>query len=80
MYRMIQGRCPKCGAYYHGWSLLSPRHQSCARCGTALEISNGNTVFRGYSPFEDDGYSAENPADITGATGRENEDGYENRP
>jgi hypothetical protein len=48
---MIEGRCPKCGAYYHGWALLNPRHQFCPKCGVGLEIDDGARIFKGYSPF-----------------------------
>ncbi len=48
---MLEGQCPKCGTCYCGWALLNPRHQSCPRCGVGLEITDGDRVFRGYSPF-----------------------------
>jgi hypothetical protein len=49
---MIEARCPQCRAYYCGWALLNPRHQTCSKCGTALEITeDGRPVARGYSPF-----------------------------
>ena len=49
---MLEGRCPKCGGYYCGWALLIPRHQTCPKCGTGLEITDGQTVIKGYSPFD----------------------------
>jgi hypothetical protein len=49
---MLQGKCPKCGTYYYGWSLINPRHQSCPKCGVGLEITeDGHRLFIGYSPF-----------------------------
>jgi len=49
---MIEAKCPRCGAYYCGWALLNPRHQTCSKCGVALEITeHGRRVFKGYSPF-----------------------------
>ena len=49
---MIEARCPKCRAYYCGWALLNPRHQTCSKCGAALEITeDGHPVSKGYSPF-----------------------------
>ena len=50
--RMLEGKCPKCGTRYYGWALCNPRHQTCSKCGVALEITeDGGRVFRGYSPF-----------------------------
>ena len=34
----MEGVCTKCGAHYYGWVLGSPDKQSCAKCGSALEI------------------------------------------
>jgi hypothetical protein len=52
---MPEANCPKCGAYYRGWALLNPRHQTCSRCGVALEIvAPEYKVFKGYSPFTAD--------------------------
>jgi uncharacterized protein (DUF983 family) len=34
----MEGICPKCGANYYGWALSSPDKQSCAKCGSTLEI------------------------------------------
>jgi ssDNA-binding Zn-finger/Zn-ribbon topoisomerase 1 len=68
---MIQAVCPKCGAFYHGWSLLNPRHQSCTKCGSALDISDGKTVFRGYSPFDEASNTESKPSDSSLAFGRE---------
>jgi uncharacterized OB-fold protein len=48
---MLEGKCPKCGSRYRGWAMLNPRHQTCPRCGTGLEITDGETIIEGYSPF-----------------------------
>ncbi|MFC1892942.1 hypothetical protein ACFLYR_02740 [Chloroflexota bacterium] len=48
---MLEGKCPKCEGCYRGWALINPRHQSCPRCGVGLEITDGDRVFSGYSPF-----------------------------
>jgi NAD-dependent SIR2 family protein deacetylase len=34
----MEGVCTKCGAHYYGWAVSSPDKQSCAKCGSALEI------------------------------------------
>ena len=58
---MLEGKCPKCGAYFVGWALRNPRHQSCPRCGIGLEITlNGRTV-QGYSPFAAEEYVIDVP-------------------
>jgi hypothetical protein len=62
---MLEGKCPKCGAYYHGWALLNPRHQSCPRCGVGLEITqDGRRVFIGYSPFTGQRYFIDSHTDV----------------
>ncbi len=38
---MPEARCPKCGKHYHGWALLNPERQTCPKCGTKLEIYQG---------------------------------------
>jgi len=53
---MIAGKCPKCGIDYFGWSLLNPRNQMCIKCGTALQITDGDSKFTGFSPFTADEY------------------------
>ncbi len=54
---MLEGKCPECGFYRIGWALGNPRHQTCPKCGTGLEIAEGGrTLFRGYSPFGAEGY------------------------
>lgn len=48
-----EGRCPKCGLRRFGWALRNPRHQTCPKCGTGLEITGaGRKVSKGYSPFD----------------------------
>jgi len=60
---MIEGKCPKCGVSYFGWSLRFPRNQSCPHCGAALKIyENGKLVSEGYSPFTADKYSLNLPS------------------
>ncbi len=54
---MIEGKCLKCGTYRVGWALLNPRHQTCSKCGTGLEITkDGHKILTGYSPFTGDRY------------------------
>ena len=54
---MIEGKCPKCGYYCLGWALLNPRHQTCPKCGTGLEIIEGSRkIITGYSPFSAERY------------------------
>jgi DNA-directed RNA polymerase subunit RPC12/RpoP len=49
---VIEGKCPKCGKQYFGWSLQNPRNQSCANCGSGLIIlEDGRLPVWGYSPF-----------------------------
>ncbi|ADJ25873.1 hypothetical protein Dehly_0561 [Dehalogenimonas lykanthroporepellens BL-DC-9] len=49
---MLEGKCPKCGYQCAGWGLSFPRHQSCAKCGTAMLIfEDGQPLGVGYSPF-----------------------------
>ena len=60
---MLEGRCPKCGAYSVGWALRHARHQMCDKCGVPLEITlNGKRVFTGYSPFTAKHYFLSPPA------------------
>ena len=50
--KVIEGKCPKCGKQFFGWSLQNPRNQSCSNCGSGLIIlEDGNLPVRGYSPF-----------------------------
>ena len=60
---MLIGKCPHCGNQYAGWSLKFPRNQMC-ECGAALVITDGDTVFHGYSPFEAEKYSINDEADV----------------
>jgi DNA-directed RNA polymerase subunit RPC12/RpoP len=49
---LIEGKCPKCGKQYWGWSLKNPRNQCCVNCGIGLIImEDGKTPQQGYSPF-----------------------------
>ena len=62
---MLEGKCPKCGNYYHGWALFNPRHQSCPRCGVGLEITEGGRrVSTGYSPFDAERYFVIQPDNV----------------
>jgi ssDNA-binding Zn-finger/Zn-ribbon topoisomerase 1 len=59
---VIEGKCPKCGQQYWGWSLLNQRNQSCKKCGTALLISeDGKKFAEGYSPFSAEEYKLKTP-------------------
>ena len=59
---MIEGKCPKCGDRYYGWSLLQPRHQSCLKCGVGLLITeDGKKTIQGYSPFTAEEYKIKLP-------------------
>jgi hypothetical protein len=71
---MIEGKCPKCGYYRLGWALLNPRHQTCPRCGTGLEITeDGRKLATGYSPFSADRYFTEVADDVKTADEEEAE-------
>jgi hypothetical protein len=48
---MFEGRCPQCGELYFGLALTNPRYQTCEKCGTALQITDGQKTFKGFSPF-----------------------------
>ena len=62
---MLEGRCPKCGTYRIGWSLLNPRNQTCPKCGAALEITeDGRKISTGYSPFTAERYFINAPTNI----------------
>ena len=72
---MLEGKCPRCGAYYHGWALLNPRHQSCPKCGVGLEITeDGQRLFIGYSPFTGERYLV-NPTNVPSSLDRERDSG-----
>jgi hypothetical protein len=38
--KMLEGKCPNCGAHYVGWALRSPFNQTCGYCNTGLEITD----------------------------------------
>ena len=62
---MLEGRCLKCGIHFVGWALLSPRNQTCPKCGAGLEITeDGNRVYRGYSPFTAERYLINPPTNV----------------
>jgi hypothetical protein len=49
---MIEGKCSKCGTLRYGWALLNPRYQTCATCGSGLDIyKEGCLIVKGFSPF-----------------------------
>jgi len=59
---MLSAKCHNCGASYYGWALRFPRHQTCSRCGTGLEIiEDGRRIADGYSPFEAEEHSIGEP-------------------
>jgi len=63
---MLEGKCPKCGTSYFGWSLRFPRHQVCPKCGTGLEIvEDGRRVSQGYSPFTAKKHSVNLPTSVS---------------
>jgi len=62
---MLEGKCPKCGYHCVGQALRFPRHQTCARCGVGLEITeDGRRVSTGYSPFTAEKYSIDQPPNV----------------
>ena len=72
---MLKGTCPKCGFCCIGWALHNPRHQTCPKCGVALEITDGQRLRKGYSPFAAEGYFVNPPTDITPSQKRERTSG-----
>lgn len=43
------GICPKCGAVYHGWSLIySPGPNECLYCSTILNVTQDTAYNLGY--------------------------------
>lgn len=63
---MIEGKCPKCGYYCLGWGLMNSRHQTCPKCGTGLDISEGGRkITTGYSPFSAERYLINPPNSVT---------------
>lgn len=41
---MPRGKCPKCGYTCAGWALRNPEQQTCPKCGTKLEITEGDFI------------------------------------
>ena len=77
---MLEGRCPKCGFYRIGWALRHPRHQTCPKCGTGLEITeDGRRVFRGYSPFDAERYSVTPPDNVPLSQDEDNDSQVQNQ-
>ena len=71
---MFEGKCPKCGTHRIGWALRFPRHQTCPKCGAALEITeDGRRVFIGYSPFTAEIYSINLPTNVPPSPDKEKE-------
>ena len=71
---MLEGKCPNCGYYCVGWALRFPRHQTCARCGAGLEITeSGRRVSKGYSPFTAEQYSINLPSSVPSSDDKKNE-------
>ncbi len=71
---MLEGKCSKCGVYRVGWALRFPRHQSCPKCGTGLEITeDGRRVAKGYSPFTAEKYVINLPNNIPSPPDKEEE-------
>jgi len=69
---MLEGKCPKCGTYRVGWSLLNPRHQTCPTCGAGLEITeDGHRVATGYSPFTAERYRINLPTNVPSSHDKE---------
>ena len=63
---MLEGKCPKCGTSFVGWALLSPRNQTCPKCGSGLEITeDGRQIYQGYSPFTAEKYIINMPDRIS---------------
>ncbi|MFC1892774.1 hypothetical protein ACFLYR_01880 [Chloroflexota bacterium] len=77
---MPQAKCSRCGAFYHGWALLNPRHQICSGCGAKLEITHGGTVFEGYSPFTAETLVDNKPTDVSPPPDKEPGRGWQKGP
>jgi len=72
---MLEGKCPKCGRCFMGWALLTPRHQTCPRCGMGLEITDGGRkILTGYSPFSAERYLINPPRDVAASGDKKKED------
>ena len=60
---ILEGRCPNCGSVFYGWALLMPRHRTCNKCGSGLDIfQDGEKVVPGYSPFTAEKYQVDQSA------------------
>ena len=71
---MLEGKCLKCGTRFVGWALLSPRNQTCPRCGAGLEITeDGHRVYQGYSPFTAERYLINPPSNVPPSGDKEKE-------
>jgi len=69
---MLEGKCPRCGTRYYGWSLRLPRHQTCGKCGVGLEITeDGEKFFTGYSPFTAEEHSVNLPGNVPSSEDKE---------
>jgi hypothetical protein len=66
---MLQGKCPNCGYECVGWALALPRHQTCPKCGTALDITyNGLPFDKTYSPFTTEEYTIDMLTNVPSST------------
>ena len=78
---MLEGKCPKCGAHYYGWSLRFPRNQTCPKCGVGLEITeDGQKVGTGYSPFTAEEYTINPPAEVPASESKKKDDHEQEKP
>ena len=77
---MPEAKCSKCGADYHGWALLNPRHQTCSRCGTRLKIRVGERTVEGYSPFDAEKLIINLPPDAVSSPDKEKGKEQERQP
>jgi hypothetical protein len=72
---MLEGKCPKCNYRCAGWALQIPRNQTCPKCGTGLEITEGGRkVATGYSPFTAEKYFVDMPSSVPSASDPEKEE------
>ena len=72
---MLEGKCPQCGQQYFGLALANPRYQTCDRCGTGLEIKDGDKIIKGFSPFSADNLSIKPKSKIKPQDGSKNNSG-----
>jgi transcription initiation factor IIE alpha subunit len=56
---MLEAKCLNCGQHYYGFALANPRYQTCDKCGSGLEITDGTRTFKGFSPFTAKDYLAD---------------------